>query len=231
MKKISRAVMLTGMNRYLRLLVLVAFAFTLAACGTMRSSVVFVPSGNRAPVSHTGTTGQLTPPPRTAIPGGSYAVVQGDTLYSIAFRKDVDFRDLAQWNGIAAPYTIWPGQSLRLSPGAVNAVPRVASSGAITATASAPVFEPVTPVAASATTPATTPETPAASMVVTTTPPPAPVAAAVANVAKPVAAVEVPVAGVPSTPPPPPQVVTPVGASHAAGGVTWRWPASGSVIK
>src|SRR3546814_3631079 len=42
----------------------------------------------------------ISAPARTPIPGGSYVVSKGDTLYSIAFRKGADFRDLAQWNGI-----------------------------------------------------------------------------------------------------------------------------------
>jgi lipoprotein NlpD len=50
-----------------------------------------------------------------------YLVVRGDTLYGIAFRHDVDFRDLARWNGIGAPFTIYPGQRLRLDgPGALT---------------------------------------------------------------------------------------------------------------
>ncbi len=37
-------------------------------------------------------------------------------MYSIAFRKGLDFKDLAAWNDIGAPYTIYVGQLLRLSP-------------------------------------------------------------------------------------------------------------------
>jgi lipoprotein NlpD len=50
------------------------------------------------------------------VPGGHYRVRRGDTLYSIAFRHGVDFRQLAQWNGIGRDYLIYPGQLLRLSP-------------------------------------------------------------------------------------------------------------------
>lgn len=45
---------------------------------------------------------------------GSYRVQRGDTLYSIAFRHHVDWRQLAQWNNIGPPHTIYPGQALRL---------------------------------------------------------------------------------------------------------------------
>ncbi len=43
-------------------------------------------------------------------------VVQaGDTLYSIAFERGLDYRTLAAWNGISPPYLIKPGQRLRLT--------------------------------------------------------------------------------------------------------------------
>src|SRR5690606_17472457 len=45
---------------------------------------------------------------------GRYTVRKGDTLYGIAFRHGLDYRDVAGWNGIRAPYTIYPGQRLRL---------------------------------------------------------------------------------------------------------------------
>jgi lipoprotein NlpD len=46
---------------------------------------------------------------------GLYRVRQSDTLYSIAFNFGLDWKDLAQWNGVGQPYTIWPGQELRVS--------------------------------------------------------------------------------------------------------------------
>jgi len=46
----------------------------------------------------------------------SYRVRAGDTLYAIAWRSDKDFRDIARWNGIRKPYTIYKGQWLRLVP-------------------------------------------------------------------------------------------------------------------
>lgn len=44
--------------------------------------------------------------------GPSYIVKSGDTLYSIAFRYGKDYRQVAAANGIAAPYTIYPGQRI-----------------------------------------------------------------------------------------------------------------------
>lgn len=43
-------------------------------------------------------------------------VVAGDTLYSIAWEAGQDYRELATWNGIQPPYTIHPGQRIRLHP-------------------------------------------------------------------------------------------------------------------
>lgn len=52
-----------------------------------------------------------------------YTVQRGDTLYSIAFRYGADFRVLAAANGIAAPYTIYPGQKIDLERRAPAARP------------------------------------------------------------------------------------------------------------
>ena len=43
-------------------------------------------------------------------------VLHGDTLYSIAWESGQDYHDLAAWNYLPAPYTIVPGQRLRLYP-------------------------------------------------------------------------------------------------------------------
>jgi len=44
-------------------------------------------------------------------------------LYAIAFKHGIDYRDLAVWNGIGAPYRIFAGQELRLRPSATAGVP------------------------------------------------------------------------------------------------------------
>ena len=44
------------------------------------------------------------------------AVVPGDTLYSIAWEAGRDYREIAAWNHIPKPYTIKPGQQLRVLP-------------------------------------------------------------------------------------------------------------------
>jgi lipoprotein NlpD len=47
---------------------------------------------------------------------GSVTVQAGDTVFGIAFRAGLNYRDVAAWNGIEEPYTIQVGQKLRLSP-------------------------------------------------------------------------------------------------------------------
>lgn len=59
---------------------------------------------------------------------GNYTVRGGDTLYSIAFDYGLDWKDVASWNGIGRPYTIYPGQALRLSAPAT----RTPSTAAVT---------------------------------------------------------------------------------------------------
>lgn len=55
-------------------------------------------------------------PAKPALTGDSYTVQAGDTVFGIAFRAGLNFRDVAAWNGIGEPYTIRVGQTLRLSP-------------------------------------------------------------------------------------------------------------------
>lgn len=59
-----------------------------------------------------------------AVGPGEYRVRAGDTLYSIALRHDLDYRELAAWNGIDGSYLIRAGQVLKLRrpPGAAPTV-------------------------------------------------------------------------------------------------------------
>lgn len=53
--------------------------------------------------------------PKKRIYANTYRVKSGDTLIAIAFRADADYRDIAEWNNLPHPYTIYPGQVLRLN--------------------------------------------------------------------------------------------------------------------
>ena len=121
----------------LRIGMTMACVLVLAACGS--STVI-------------RTNGPSSPPPRvsTPKPGKTVVVNKGDTMYGIAFRNGIDVRDLASWNGIGAPYTIYPGQHLRLYPkGSTSVVTTTPTKpGAPKPTAPKPVTpapRPVTP--------------------------------------------------------------------------------------
>jgi lipoprotein NlpD len=73
----------------------------------------------------------------------TYVVRPQDTLYSIAWRHDLDFRDLARWNNIGADFHIAVGQVLLLGPGpgpgpSAGAAPRGSAPRETTPPVSAP---------------------------------------------------------------------------------------------
>lgn len=80
-----------------------------------------------------------------SLTGDSYVVEAGDTLYSIAFRANEDVRTLAQWNRLNAPYTIQPGQKLRISAPPVTPVSTPTSTSRTTQTRSTTVVKKSTP--------------------------------------------------------------------------------------
>jgi lipoprotein NlpD len=53
------------------------------------------------------------PPP--SFKSSQHVVASGETLYSIAWRYDLDYKNLARANGISSDYQIFPGQSIFLS--------------------------------------------------------------------------------------------------------------------
>jgi len=85
------------------LAVLLAAGVLLAGCGAPRP----LPPEQR----HTPSS-RMQPLVR---PDG-YRVVRGDTLYSIAFRYGLDWREVARWNALAPPYTIHVDDWIRLHP-------------------------------------------------------------------------------------------------------------------
>jgi len=99
--------------------------FLLAACGS--STVV------RSP----GTAS--TPRVSTPKPGASVVVRSGDTLYRLAVSNGISPMDLALWNGISAPYTIYPGQRLHLYPRSSAQASRPATAAASSGGTRAPV--------------------------------------------------------------------------------------------
>lgn len=107
------------MNRWRTLVVAVVLLALLGACA---KSTVVRTSPRGKPVASRPVT-----PPK---PGATAVVHKGETLYRIATRHGISPLDLAMWNRIPSPYTIYPGQRLRLTaPGPQsNDPPRVAGT-------------------------------------------------------------------------------------------------------
>lgn len=61
----------------------------------------------------------------------SYVVKPHDTLYSIAWRHDLDYRELARWNHLGPDYRITVGQVLMLKPGNYRTPPVAARADAV----------------------------------------------------------------------------------------------------
>lgn len=79
----------------------------LTACTTTVRAPVSIPIEERSRPVYA--------PAAKPTPGqGFHVVAQGDTLYSIAWRYGIDYKEVAAWNGIRPPYLIYPGQVIRL---------------------------------------------------------------------------------------------------------------------
>jgi lipoprotein NlpD len=218
----------------------------LASCGALLAACA---SNEPAPVVDLSPAlPRPAPSERTAdADGGSYRVVRGDTLYAIAFRHGLDFRDVAAWNRIEPPYRIYAGQELHLQaprdwrpaaaaaapprPAAAPAAPAANTPIVVAAPATrsatpggAGVFEDV-PESAPSAAPPTAPEqarVPAAREAASA--PPAPSAST---------APPAPSAGKPAPKSSPPAAAPPPIApdsSSSAGGIAWRWPGKGALL-
>lgn len=191
-------------------------------------------SGPPAPVvdlSTGGANGAVVVAPPATSPAQNpdvYRVVAGDTLYSIAFRHGLDYRELARWNAIGAPYRIGVGQLLRLQPTQDASAAQPAPGAAITQAApDQGVAAKVTPLPAATPTPAPMHEAVRIPHASPSTPSPTPTPATAVVAEKPVAQ-SPPTA--PAVVPPPVSKPAAAPAELSAGGVTWRWPSDGKVI-
>jgi len=235
------------MNRFL--CTLAPLALLIAGCASEQPAPV---------VDYSTPSSVPAAPVATVSSSGAYRVVRGDTLYAIAFKHGVDYRDLAAWNGIPAPYTIFTGQELRLNApvasARVQAPARPEAAPVIASRPAAPLPEPAPgsavtagiseqPVAAPASAFEDVPPPTPASAAQAEKPPAQASSAAMPGVTPP------PIKTVEETPPPKHVVETPVTPkpvvpapkppeiAHAentpelsSGGVTWRWPSDGKVI-
>ena len=103
---ISRSRLLS-LNRYL-LLLIICF-FVLIGCSTTQSPVPVIDRVK------TDSSGLATKSAGAGNLSNQFYIVQkGDTLYSIALNHGIDFKKLAEWNNIADPKSIKPGQKISL---------------------------------------------------------------------------------------------------------------------
>ena len=93
----------------LRVLLVLAVAFCLAACSTP-------PRTKQATITDRSSNIGATVPTPDAVPPGFYRVKRGDTLLRIALDNGQSYRDLAAWNNITDPNVIEVDQVLRVRP-------------------------------------------------------------------------------------------------------------------
>ncbi len=225
---------------------LLALVVLLAACGEAHV------------VRRYDAPGRLVPAPRH-VGAGEIEVIRGDTLYGIAFRNGMDFRDLAAINGIEPPYTIYVGQILKLhgehahAPTPFQPVMQTPPSQHPVRVMPQPVMSAPVPARApqeSMPTPfesvpsATPPPAPRVSAPIAATPSPSnpsmPVHPPLSAPAQPVPIASAPVQSPPPQPSPAPRIVPAISQTPSAaiipadvamvGGVHWRWPAKGTLL-
>ena len=131
-------------SRLLRAFLLAGVVGVIAGCGSVAVAPVQSIISPETTVREPGAESEPEPE-------REYLVARGDTVYSIAWRHGVDYRELAQFNSIRDPFTIYPGQRLRI-PGSGDAVapasrPGVAGSAVVstrgTGAQDAPLPKPV----------------------------------------------------------------------------------------
>ena len=86
----------------------------LNACASGGNAPVVSPNDRKQTAKPAAT--QSVQSTRESARPASYTVKRGDTLYSIAWNYGLDYRHVAAWNTIRSPYTIYPGQQIKLQP-------------------------------------------------------------------------------------------------------------------
>ena len=97
------------MRRLCLYLSLVCCIVVMSGCGQHRPAIVEDRTAPKKPTQITRTNPQKA---RTSM----IQVQPGDTLYALGFKYNLDYKTLASYNNIKAPYTIFPGQKIRLTP-------------------------------------------------------------------------------------------------------------------
>ncbi|MGQ7313285.1 LysM peptidoglycan-binding domain-containing protein [Microbacterium arabinogalactanolyticum] len=122
----------------------IRFGAPAAVIGALAAVLTAAPADAAEPVRSTpvpaGVLPSVAPRPVTAAVHAaarptSYVVRPGDTVSSIAIRNGLRPADVLAWNGLGWRSVIYPGQTLRLAPGAAPAAaapaPAAAATGAV----------------------------------------------------------------------------------------------------
>ncbi|MEX0951488.1 MAG: peptidoglycan DD-metalloendopeptidase family protein [Gammaproteobacteria bacterium] len=110
----------------------------LTACGGKTLAPVGTPRGYEPAAAR--TTQQAPVGRATMTADGHHVVSRGDTLYSIAWRYGHDYRDVARWNNIRAPFLIRPGDRILVrAPAQRTTATRQPSPSATTGKTSPPI--------------------------------------------------------------------------------------------
>jgi lipoprotein NlpD len=105
----ASVVRLHAMRAIAKTICIAGIVALLAGCGSSR-----IVQGPRA-----GSAARPAPVVKVSKPkyGATHLVRRGETVYRIATNNGITALDLALWNSIPPPYTIHPGQRLKLYPG------------------------------------------------------------------------------------------------------------------
>ncbi len=103
-----------NVNRYILVTDIYQVLLLLLMCWVVTGCV----SPNTAPIVESQQNPTRVPSPEVVKPRIQnkqlYVVQRGDTLYGIALKHGVDYKELVQWNGIADPNTLKVGQEIDL---------------------------------------------------------------------------------------------------------------------
>ncbi len=87
-----------------------------SSCSTHSVAPVFSRNGEQEKKSEPPVKKTSAESPAAIVKKPSHhKVLSGDTLYSISWNYSLDYKLVARWNNIRAPYVIYPGQSIRLT--------------------------------------------------------------------------------------------------------------------
>jgi len=87
-----------------------------SSCSTHSVAPVFSRNGEQEKKSEPPVKKTSAKTPAAIVKKPSHhKVLSGDTLYSISWNYSLDYKLVARWNNIRAPYVIYPGQSVRLT--------------------------------------------------------------------------------------------------------------------